>query len=310
MFAKAILIFLSFLGASAFTPSYRYHGTSSSTKLSMVAANPGVSNISDQSIKELGSKGYVVLPDFLSPALVSSLNQDVKSLRNVNKFKVARIGQDFSNTLNTDIRIAETCFIGESKLQDIASTDRNMLYNLLDQTRQSLSGNVLLDEISPTTGELDKGAPALDKSLSELLYAYYPEGGFYRRHVDAVPNSASILRSYSLLLYLNKDWKESDGGHLRIHLDSGGDFLPAGEEPNYVDIEPRGGTLVLFKSDKIPHEVLDTNSERVAVVGWYNRPYSSADLSSLASEEDQKKGMMLMMAAGLVVTGLGMIIVG
>lgn len=310
MFAKAILISLSFLDASAFTPSYRYHGTPSSTKSSMVAANPGVSNISDQSIKELSSKGYVVLPDFLSPALVSSLNQDVKSLRNVNKFKVARIGQDFSNTLNTDIRIAETCFIGESKLQDIASSDRNMLYSLLDQTRQSLSGNVLLDEISPTTGELDKGAPALDKSLSELLYAYYPEGGFYRRHVDAVPNSASILRSYSLLLYLNKDWKESDGGHLRIHLDSGGDFLPTDEEPNYVDIEPRGGTLVLFKSDKIPHEVLDTNSERMAVVGWYNRPYSSADLSSLASEEDQKKGMMLMMAAGLVVTGLGMIIAG
>ena len=310
MFAKAIFISLYFLGASGFTPSCRYHGTTSSFKLSMVAANPDVTTISDESIKELDSKGYVVLPNFLSPELVSSLNQDVISLRNRNKFKVARIGQDFSNTLNTDIRIAETCFIGESKLQDIASNDRNMLYKLLDQVRQSLSGNVMLDEISPSTGEVVKGAPALDASLSELLYAYYPEGGFYRRHVDAVPNSASILRSYSLLLYLNKDWKESDGGHLRIHLDSGGDFLPADEEPTYVDIEPRGGTLVLFKSDKIPHEVLDTKSERMAVVGWYNRPYSSADLSSLASEEDQKKGLMLMMAAGLVVTGVGMLVVG
>ena len=87
------------------------------------------------------------------------------------------------------------------------------------------------------------------------------------------------MRSYSLLLYLNEDWTEEDGGQLRIHLDSGGDFLPPGEEPKYIDVEPRGGTLVLFKSDQIPHEVLDTKAERVAVVGWYNRPYSSADLS-------------------------------
>ena len=143
-----------------------------------------------------------------------------------------------------------------------------------------------------------------------MLYAYYPKGGFYRRHTDAVPNSASILRSYSLLLYLNDEWKESDRGQLRVHLDSGGDFLPDGEDPNYVDVEPRGGTLVLFKSDRIPHEVLDTNAERTAIVGWYNRPYTSADISSLASEEDKTRGMMLTVAAALVTVGVGSLIAG
>ena len=123
-------------------------------------------------------------------------------------------------------------------------------------------------------------------------------------------NSASVLRTYSLLIYLNNEWKESDGGCLRMHLDSGKDFLPDGEEPNFKDVNPEGGTLILFKSDQVPHEVLDTNAERMAVVGWYNRPVTSADISSLASEDDKMRVIMLAVAAGLVTTGLASIIAG
>lgn len=90
---------------------------------------------------------------------------------------------------------------------------------------------------------------------------------------------------------------------MRIHLDSGGDYLPEGEEEDFVDVEPKGSTLVLFKSDKIPHEVLDTEKERLAIVGWFNRPVSSADISQLASEEDKRRGMMLAAALGLVTYG-------
>lgn len=121
-----------------------------------------------------------------------------------------------------------------------------------------------------------------------------------------------MLRSYSLLLlYLNNEWKESDGGRLRVHLDSGKDFLPDGEEPNFIDVEPKGGTLVLFKSDKIPHEVLDTQAERMAIIGWYNRPLTKADMNLLASEGDKKKTfIMLAAAAALVTLGAEMIIMG
>jgi len=265
--------------------------------------------ISQSSLQELSTHGYVVINDFLPPDIVKALRDDVVSLRSSNKFKIAKIGQDSTNSLNTEIRVAETCFLGESKLQDIPSHARNKLYEILDMVRIDLSGKSIFD-INDVNGELQKAAPALDKSLSELLYAYYPKGGFYRRHVDAVSKSASVLRSYSLLLYLHDKWDENDGGYLRIHLDSGGDFLPQGEEPNFVDVKPEGGTLVLFKSDKIPHEVLDTNAERTAVVGWYNRPYTSADIESLASEGDKVRGMMLLVAAGLVTVGAASIIAG
>lgn len=86
-----------------------------------------------------------------------------------------------------------------------------------------LSGNEKLDVLDGS-GEVSKGAPALDTNLSELLYAYYPEGGFYRRHRDAIAGSASVLRCYSLLLYINPPetkWKDEFGGQLRLHMDSG-----------------------------------------------------------------------------------------
>ena len=248
----------------------------------MVSTSSQIPQIKTTSLQDLETNGYVIVKNFIPSDLVEALRDDVTSLRSLDKFKIAKIGQDSTNTLNTDIRIAETCFLGESKLLDVTNGAREKLYAVLEKLRVDLSGNSMFDQMD-SDGELVLAAPALDKSLSELLYAYYPKGGFYRRHTDAVQNSASVLRSYSLLLYLNNDWKESDGGYLRIHLDSGGDFLPQGEEPNYIDVEPEGGTLVLFKSDRIPHEVLDTNSERTAVVGWYNRPYTSADISLLAS---------------------------
>lgn len=298
----------------AFTPSIGttpfINPTRSHTRLNHLNLSAStIPRITTDSLNDLNTKGYVILDNFIPTELALELKADVANLRSLGKFKVAKIGQDSTNTLNTDIRVAETCFLGPNKLQEMPNNARQKLYDILDGVRSDLSGNSLLDE-TDSNGQLKKAAPSLDASLSELLYAYYPLGGFYRRHVDSVQNSASVLRAYSLLLYLNDEWKESDGGCLRIHLDSGGDFLPPNEAPNFIDVEPKASTLVLFKSDKIPHEVLNTTAERNAVVGWFNRPLSSSDISSLASESDKIRGAMLAVAAGLVTFGVISIISG
>ena len=44
----------------------------------------------------------------------------------------------------------------------------------------------------------------------------YPNGGYYRRHVDALPGTPQALRKFSYLLYLNEGWQASHGGCLRI----------------------------------------------------------------------------------------------
>ena len=293
------------LGASRKQAAYLYATALQSIATDTSAASStSIPRLPSSAIEDLSAQGYAIIPNFLPPELVKDLNADVSSLRSGSKFNVARIGQDATNKLNTDIRVAETCFIGRTKLQDCLDAARERLYDALDGVRNDLSGNSVLDDKSPSTGELIRAAPALDSTLSELLYAYYPQGGFYRRHRDAISGSASVLRCYSLLLYLNENWTPEDEGQLRMHFDSGGDFLPEGEEPNYIDVEPRGGTLVLFKSEQVPHEVLDTKAQRLAVVGWYNRAVSAADIGELASDEDKMRAGMLLVAAGLVTVGL------
>lgn len=256
------------------------------TKTRLGQSSAILPKISQNHLQDLNANGYVIIENFLPDDLQESLRRDVRTLRDKGKFKVAKIGQDATNTLNTNIRVAETCFLGKDKLTDTPDASRSKLYDVLDQIRVDLP-------------------QPLDASLSEFLYAYYPSGGFYRRHRDAIPGSASMLRKFSLLMYLNKNWVEENGGKLRMHMDSGGDELPPGEEPNYLDVSPKGGTLVLFNSDQVPHEVLDTESERIAIVGWYNRPVSAADIAELSGGDvSPVRVVALAVAAGLVTVGL------
>jgi hypothetical protein len=70
-----------------------------------------LSRLPSCAIDELSQKGYLILDDFLPSDLVQELQDDSDNLREKDKFNIAKIGQDSTNMLNTDIRIAETCFI-------------------------------------------------------------------------------------------------------------------------------------------------------------------------------------------------------
>ncbi len=264
-----------------------------------------IPRIDPSDLETLQDQGYVIIDDFLpTESLMEALRGDVMNLRKNNKFRIAKIGEGSTNALNEEIRVAETCFIGNDKpeLKDVPNAAREKLYNILETLREDLQ---------------EAGQNNLDPNLSEFLYAYYPKGGFYRRHRDAVKGSASWLREYSLLLYLNEESydPDTDGGRLRMHFDSGGDFLPAGEAPLFQDVDAYGGTLVIFESNRFPHEVLDTEAERFAVVGWYNRPMTLADLSAVSDSgsggdaassltDDPMRLAALAVAAGLVTVGL------
>eukprot|EP00584_Thalassiosira_punctigera_P015670 CAMPEP_0172552884 /NCGR_PEP_ID=MMETSP1067-20121228/47250_1 /TAXON_ID=265564 ORGANISM="Thalassiosira punctigera, Strain Tpunct2005C2" /NCGR_SAMPLE_ID=MMETSP1067 /ASSEMBLY_ACC=CAM_ASM_000444 /LENGTH=342 /DNA_ID=CAMNT_0013340957 /DNA_START=25 /DNA_END=1053 /DNA_ORIENTATION=+ len=285
---------------------------SAPSSLNMVAT-AAAPRISPSDVQTLSDRGYVVIPDFLPRNLVDELREDIRTLRSNGAFKVARIGQDSTNELNTEIRVAETCFLGRNRpeLTSISAAGGE------DSVRDRRGGlyDVILDGLCDSLSELSQrdSNVRLDKSLNELLYAYYPTGGYYRRHRDAVPNSASVLRKYSLLLYLNgEDWDpKADAGQLRLHLDGGGDECPPGMEPDFIDVDPLGGTLVLFKSEMVPHEVLNTNSERFALVGWYNRGVTAGDIGNLGEAggggDIMRVGMMVA-AMALVTFGVASII--
>jgi SM-20-related protein len=94
----------------------------------------------------------------------------------------------------------------------------------------------------------------------ETHFAVYPAGAGYARHSDRFARDAR--RTLSTVLYLNADWTEGDGGALRIHLPDG----------KARDVEPRGGTLVVFASE-LEHEVLPARRERFSLAGWFRRRF-------------------------------------
>ena len=89
----------------------------------------------------------------------------------------------------------------------------------------------------------------------EFHYALYETGSFYTKHLDQFRNNDS--RKYSMIFYLNSDWKQTDGGELRIFHNN-----------STQDIAPLNGTSVFFKSNELAHEVLLTNQPRMSITGW------------------------------------------
>lgn len=93
----------------------------------------------------------------------------------------------------------------------------------------------------------------------ESHFALYPPGAFYQKHLDRFRDDDR--RTLSAVFYLNDDWQPEHGGALRIY--------PDGDAPQ--DLLPRAGTLVLFISAELPHEVLPATRERLSLTGWFRR---------------------------------------
>ena len=100
-------------------------------------------------------------------------------------------------------------------------------------------------------------------SLPLAMLACYPGGGArFHRHVDNDPRTPDT-RAVTAVLYLNGAWEPADGGSLRVY-DVGTTRGGAG----HVEVEPRRGTLVLFWSHLVEHEVLPASTARFALSLW------------------------------------------
>lgn len=124
---------------------------------------------------------------------------------------------------------------------------------------------------------------ASDAAATELQLAVYrPGGAAYARHRDAFPEDAAPegrpgQRRVTAVLYANDaGWDcAAQGGALRLHVppttslegEAGDGLIPGAA---WVDVAPRGGTLALFLSGAVDHEVLPSSEERrVALTAWF-----------------------------------------
>ncbi len=195
----------------------------------------------DTLIDALAEQGWVEQADFLSPSLTRELAEECRRRAANGQLTPAGIGRGDAQQVREGIRGDHTDWLepGQSPACDRYLT-------LMDELRQQLNRQLFL-------GLED----------FECHFALYPPGTFYQRHLDRFRDDD--LRTVSAVIYLNEDWRDTDGGQLRLYLDDGA----AGER--LLDVQPQGGRLACFLSAEVPHEVLPASRERLSLTGWFRR---------------------------------------
>jgi len=185
----------------------------------------------------LARKGYCVQTQFLPLDICRALVQEMSQLDQADPFPVAGVGNRNRLKLAPDVRGDRIHW-----LEPLALTPtQELLMKPLEELRVACNRELFL------------GLASL-----EGHYAHFAPGTFYRKHHDAFLNDDA--RVVSAVLYLNEDWQPEDGGELRIY---------ASEGPTLV--EPRAGTLAVFLSREIEHEVLPTRKARRSFAAWFKR---------------------------------------
>jgi len=184
----------------------------------------------------LTAQGWIVLPAFLSAAEAAAQAADCRALDAAAALTPAATGRE-SGRREGGLRGDRTRWFEP----DALSPPQAAYWQAMDALRRGLNERLLL------------GLESV-----EAHYAVYPPGAGYARHRDRFrDDDARVLSS---VCYLNPDWQANDGSALRLHLGN-----------RLHDIAPQAGTLVLFLSADIEHEVLPATRERLSIAGWFRR---------------------------------------
>jgi SM-20-related protein len=196
--------------------------------------NSSLQNLFDEAVDGLAENGFAILDSFLSVQEVDRILQLDEFQNALLRFKKAGIGKNTDKQINEAIRGDYIQWVDRSKAEPSIQVYLSRLNDLVAYVNQTLF---------------------LSLKDYEVHMTVYPVGAYYKRHLDQF--KADDHRKLSVICYLNKDWNESEGGQLRMHL------------PNEVkDVLPLAGRLVCFRSDKIEHEVLPATRERMSLTGW------------------------------------------
>jgi len=186
----------------------------------------------------LAEPGWCVIPNFLNIDETAALRTECLAAHTNGEFHRAGIGRGVSSQ-QSEIRGDHVLWIDEAHAGQVLQD----LLKKLEALRQAVNQQLFL-------GLFD----------AELHFAVYPPGAGYCRHLDRFQDDDR--RTLTVILYLNENWTRSDGGLLR--------FWPE-ETQSPQEIEPLGGTLVTFLSDRFWHEVLPAHRQRLSLTGWFRR---------------------------------------
>lgn len=191
-------------------------------------------------LADVTRQGWSVQPDFLSAEDTAMLRAECDIRWRGGDFRHAGVGRGAELKIRPEVRSDHVHWLDAS----VPDTPQQRRYfATMEGLRQALNRSLYL-------GLFD----------FEAFFAVYPPGKFYQKHLDRFRGSEE--RTFTAVFYLNDDWKEEEGGQLRLYLDE------AGNGP-WVDVLPRAGTLAVFITEGRWHEVLPATRERMSLTGFF-----------------------------------------
>ena len=199
-------------------------------------------------VDALFKSGYAILPNAFSESWTDKLFFHLKTISEAS-FKKAGIGRGQDYQVNQFIRTDEIAWIDQ--------TDASLRPYLtwIEELRLRINQQLFL-------GLFDY----------ECHFAHYPRGSFYKRHYDAF-KGCETKRVVTTILYLNPLWEVDNGGELILYRENSLEVLEK--------ISPHYAKLVVFLSEKFPHEVLTTQRDRYSLTGWFKTNTSESPLISM-----------------------------
>ncbi|QTY26368.1 2OG-Fe(II) oxygenase [Flavobacterium sp. CS20] len=190
-------------------------------------------------ISQLQNQHYAVTDDFFDEELLEHLHQHILALYQADELKKAAIGKHFDEHIKTEIRGDYIQWINDKMPNEIELRFLNHIQQFIDYLNRTCFMGIL---------------------HKEFHFAVYPQGRFYKRHLDTFQNDQR--RKLSIVLYLNKNWSATNGGELVI-------YKQTNNQENAISILPKFGRLVVFESQVLEHEVKPIKQGlRLSILGW------------------------------------------
>ena len=182
---------------------------------------------------------YCIVEDFFELEEVRQLRESLLTKYEEDNFKKAAIGNKLNETIVKTIRGDFIHWLNEGQANEAEKLFFGKINSLVDYLNKTCFLGIL---------------------QKEFHYALYPEGTFYKRHLDTFQNDDR--RKLSLVCYLNdEDWKPKNGGELVIYKDEEGVEVAK-------SIYPLPGRVVIFESQLLEHEVKPVKTTRLSITGW------------------------------------------
>ena len=191
-------------------------------------------------IEDLLQRKYSVIDNFFSAEEVEVLRNGLLAKYEEDQFKKSAIGNKTNELVEKEIRGDFILWLNEAEAGTAEKVFFNRVNNLVDYLNRTCFMGIL---------------------HKEFHYAVYPEGTFYKRHLDTFQNDGR--RKLSVVCYLNDEtWLEENGGELTIYVNENG-------EEKAIDLYPFPGRVVIFESQELEHEVQRVkHSKRLSITGW------------------------------------------